>query len=340
MKKVFTLLTALFFVGVLAAQIPSNVVIFSEDGNPFYLVLNGIQQNEQAQTNVKVTGLIQPTYKAKIIFANKQLGEIDKNLFLEPGTETTAVIKLNKKAEYVVRFQSSVPIAQAIPVDPSVPVIVVQTTQNPNAQITYSESTTTTVNTNGNAGGANTRVGVNMGGKNIGFNMNVNVNDMLGGGNVQTSQTTTTTTTTTTTSSSSNMGGANMNVNMNVTETGMNTNVGAQTTEVYVMPGYNGRNGCNWPMDDNMMRNAINSISSKSFEDSKKTVAMQIVKSKCITVNQLKQILNQFTYEDTKLEFAKFAFDYTFDIDNYFMVNDVFTFESSIDELNEYISAR
>jgi hypothetical protein len=47
-----------------------------------------------------------------------------------------------------------------------------------------------------------------------------------------------------------------------------------------------------------------------------------------------------FTYEDSKLEFAKYAYDYTYDIDNYFMVNDAFEFETSIDELNEYIESK
>ena len=44
-----------------------------------------------------------------------------------------------------------------------------------------------------------------------------------------------------------------------------------------------------------------------------------------------------FTYEDTRLELAKYAYGYTYDIGNFYKLNDAFTYESSIEELNEYI---
>jgi hypothetical protein len=40
------------------------------------------------------------------------------------------------------------------------------------------------------------------------------------------------------------------------------------------------------------------------------------------------------------LDFAKFAYDHTYDIGNYYKVNDVFSFESSVDELDQYIRSR
>jgi hypothetical protein len=40
------------------------------------------------------------------------------------------------------------------------------------------------------------------------------------------------------------------------------------------------------------------------------------------------------------LDFAKFAYERTFDIDNYYKVNDAFTFDGSIDDLNAFIKAR
>ena len=45
---------------IVIAQSTSNLVIFSEDGYKFFIILNGIRQNEVAQTNVKVMGLNQP----------------------------------------------------------------------------------------------------------------------------------------------------------------------------------------------------------------------------------------------------------------------------------------
>ena len=109
---------------------------------------------------------------------------------------------------------------------------------------------------------------------------------------------------------------------------------------IYEMPGYSGPIGCPMPMMPQDFAQAKNSIASKSFEDSKLTMAKQIVSSNCLTAQQVKELMMFFDFEDTKLEFAKFAYDHTFDIGNYFKVNDAFEFESSIDELNEYIQQK
>jgi hypothetical protein len=49
-------------------------------------------------------------------------------------------------------------------------------------------------------------------------------------------------------------------------------------------------------------------------------------------------MMHCFDFEATRLDFAKFAYGRTFDIGNYYMVNDAFTFETSIDDLNRYIN--
>ena len=38
-------------------------------------------------------------------------------------------------------------------------------------------------------------------------------------------------------------------------------------------------------------------------------------------------------------DFAKYAYGYTFDLGNYYKLNDAFTFESSISELNNYVNS-
>ena len=60
----------------------------------------------------------------------------------------------------------------------------------------------------------------------------------------------------------------------------------------------------------------------------------------CLLSAQVKEIMLMFNFEETRLDFAKFAYGRTYDIGNYFVVNDAFTFESSIDELGDYINSR
>ena len=106
------------------------------------------------------------------------------------------------------------------------------------------------------------------------------------------------------------------------------------------VPGYNGPYGCNHPMTSQMFAEVKTSISSKSFENSKLTIAKQVISNNCLTSAQVKEILKLFDFEATKLDVAKFAYGYTYDKGNYYQLNDAFNFESSIDELNNYIKTK
>ncbi|MCB0483929.1 MAG: DUF4476 domain-containing protein [Flavobacteriales bacterium] len=97
---------------------------------------------------------------------------------------------------------------------------------------------------------------------------------------------------------------------------------------------------CSGPISSGNLSSAKNSINSKSFEDTKLTVAKQIIGANCFTAAQVKDLLGLFTYETSKLEIAKLCYKKTVDQGNYYMVNDAFTYSSSIDELNEYISGQ
>lgn len=304
----FTLLLLVGFALSAMAQ-ASNLIVFAPEGEQFYLIINGIRQNEEPQTNVKVEGITGSAVKAKVIFADTKLGEVNKNMYFDPAEpiEITYQIKyIDKKGEYAVRIFGQVPIAQAPPTPATTQVVVLNTTPMPPISATTTVRTTTTQVTP-----AGESINMNVGVNGVGMNVNVNLNDGTGG-NVVYEETTTVTTTTGT----------------------------PQPADVdrYVMPGYNGPVGCNWPMSDGDFRSAAQSISSKTFEGDKTKVAKQIFNTNCMTSSQVKQVLDLFTYEASKLEFAKYAYGRTFDIGNYYKVNDAFTYSSSIDELDEFIN--
>jgi len=52
----------------------------------------------------------------------------------------------------------------------------------------------------------------------------------------------------------------------------------------------------------------------------------------------VKELVGLFTFESSKLEIAKAAYGRTIDKNNFYQVNDAFTFSSSVDELSEYIN--
>src|ERR1051326_4003307 len=117
MKKLISLiaLTALFGFQLIAQQ-NNNLVIFSQGGERFYVILNGIKQNASAQTNVKVTGLMNDGYKVKIIFENKSIPDIDKNIPMMWGGEKVTLYEFtycieNKKGVYKIKGLTASPFA-------------------------------------------------------------------------------------------------------------------------------------------------------------------------------------------------------------------------------------
>ena len=92
------------------------------------------------------------------------------------------------------------------------------------------------------------------------------------------------------------------------------------------------------PCPDEDFREAKRTIEKADFEQTKLTIAKQIVASEFMTASQLAEIARLFDFEQTKLEFLKYAYQYCFDQNKYYLVNNVFNFSSSVDELSKYIS--
>ncbi len=109
--------------------------------------------------------------------------------------------------------------------------------------------------------------------------------------------------------------------------------------QIYHMPGYSGKVGCNWPMERYEFERAKNLIANKDFASDKLILAKQIINSNCFTAQYVKEIVELFDFEADRLKFAKYAYLHTFDISNYYIVNDVFEFSSSIKELDNYINS-
>lgn len=101
---------------------------------------------------------------------------------------------------------------------------------------------------------------------------------------------------------------------------------------------YTGPVGCQLPIDEKSYASTLNTIKTKDFEDTKLKIAKQISSANCLSVEQIIGIMKLFDFEDNRLDFAKFAYHYVFDKGNYFMVNDLFDFESSTDDLINYIN--
>lgn len=329
MKTAFYIFTMALIANFSFAQNTSNIVIFAEDATPFYAIVNGIKQNTQPETNVKITGLTNQANQIKVIFKDQNIPSLDKQMYFETMNVEATMKIANTKKGYKLRYFGEVSMGAAVQ-DPAQNVISYHTTEtvssNPvttptSTSTTVVEETVVTTNKQSNDGsqpvkGENINMNVNMGG--VGFN--VNINDAMVNENVSVNANSTTTTTTTTTS---------------VGQVQNGTAVTPETQVVYV-ENYSGSYGCSVPSQSmNSIKAAIND---EAFSDDKMMVAKQATKNKCLTTAQVKEIASLFDFEDDRLDYAKFAYDFTYDIDNYYQINSIFDFSDSKSELNEYIS--
>jgi hypothetical protein len=301
----------------------SDIVVFSDGGEKFTLAIDGEVKNDAPATRVVATGIKNATPMLMVNFADATIPPIKQNGWMEPGQEYTLRITTNKKGAHVMRLQGQAPLgtAAAAPADKPSPANFTDdapaatssqtTTFGTDAQVAAElpmQTSTTVTTTDGTTGqNMNVNMGVN------GMNVTMSVNDGLGG-------TTTTTTTTTTTGYVQNA--ATMDES-------------PATPPVEVAPASG--SGCASSMSATDFEDARKSIASKGFEETKLTLAKQVGGSNCFTTDQVKVIMGLFGFEASKLDFAKFAYAHTVDTNNYYKVNDVFGFSSSVDELNTYI---
>ena len=301
------------------------ITIFSEDGDKFYLILNGVKQNAIPQTNVRVDGLTNEYYSGKIVFEDNTKPEITKNLGIKDMAsgnlvEATYKIKKTKDGDLKLRFYSFTPVQPNY--NPPADMYVAHYGQAP---ATTTQTTVTTTQTGTNGGGINMNVGAG------GLNMNVSVPDANNGNggvsmninmggltntNTNVSQTTTTRSTTTTTTTDNNAGYSNTD-----------------------MQQQRGGGNCTYPtLTGGNFNSALQSIKSSSFDDTKLSTATAILSSNCVSTDQVIQICNVFSFEENKLKFAKAAYSKTTDPNNYFKVVNVFTFDANKTELNNFIA--
>lgn len=82
-------------------------------------------------------------------------------------------------------------------------------------------------------------------------------------------------------------------------------------------------------------------VKSATFKDSMEKQAKMMVKSKqCFRADQVVDLLSVFSYDDSKLLVAKYAFDYCIDTQNYYRVVNSFSFKSYKDDLTRFIEGR
>ena len=90
-------------------------------------------------------------------------------------------------------------------------------------------------------------------------------------------------------------------------------------------------------MDPRDFDEACRILSNEVFDGNRLETAKRINGANPMSTRQIAEICRLFTYDTNRLDFAKFAYRHCVDPNNYFLLDEVFTYSSSRDELHEFI---
>ena len=99
----------------------------------------------------------------------------------------------------------------------------------------------------------------------------------------------------------------------------------------------NDRDPRNYEMSDVDFNQARESLRKEWFENTRVTTAKQVIDRNYFTARQVKELMLLFTFENNRLDIAKYAYNKTVDKGNYIIVNDALGMTKNKEELNRFI---
>ncbi|MBN8693265.1 MAG: DUF4476 domain-containing protein [Bacteroidetes bacterium] len=90
-------------------------------------------------------------------------------------------------------------------------------------------------------------------------------------------------------------------------------------------------------MNGNEFNDKLNTVKNESFDDSKMDKAKFVFDDEYLSSAQVASVCKAFSFENRKVEFAKWAYKRTVDKKNYYKVVDVLTFDPDKRELQNWI---
>ena len=93
------------------------------------------------------------------------------------------------------------------------------------------------------------------------------------------------------------------------------------------------------PMENRSFEQFKQVVRNENFENTRLVVAKQAIANNYFSTAQVKELVGLFSFENNKLDIAKYCYKYTVDKNNYFILNDVFSYSSSKEKLARYIQA-
>jgi hypothetical protein len=97
---------------------------------------------------------------------------------------------------------------------------------------------------------------------------------------------------------------------------------------------------CDTPMNDVDFAVTLTGISAHPFEGSQLSAAKKMVESHCITSRQVTEVMYIFDLEPSRLSFAKHAYTFVYDPDNYGEVKEALHSDKSKSDLDKWMNSK
>lgn len=101
---------------------------------------------------------------------------------------------------------------------------------------------------------------------------------------------------------------------------------------------YNGNKGCQQEMSMIEFANLYKTAKNESFDNKRTEIIGKIVDKNCLSVDQTEKLAQLYSFDNYKLDFLKFAYSKTFDLDNFRRLESLFSFDSYKSDFNKIMN--
>ena len=343
----------------------SNFTVFNNNGQSFYVILNGVKQNSLPQTNVVVSGLVNSAYSVKLIFSDGKTADINKNFFIDSPSDITTRI-IFKKGKGKLQLISQIPTVGASTgetvinyrpdnnasfSDGSVGIgfvgnsttttVVTETTtqQSGNGSVNIQAIPTPTNSSNGNVG-IQMNIVDSTSGQNMGVNMSININGQVVDPNAQIN--TNVLVPANVTISGNAPANTNSSTVITTTTTTTNSSNSSINSSNNVVTNTSSPNNSNINCSRTLNNTAvfIEELKDQSFEDDRVEALQLALVNMCLYAADAEKIMPLFTFDANQLTVAKFMSDRLVDKENASSLAKHFSFDSTKMEYRKYISGK
>lgn len=300
----------------------SNLIFTTNNrGEAFRVFINGKQQNVRFETTVRLENLETKNYRVKVVFQNRILGYIQKDVYIRPNSEKMYSFKPNRQNRTRRRPTNPFSITSPLKLDlvSEIPLYSVDDVYTGESNDEYDAIAYTTgpcpekdnrivKYENGNVVIGSEKNNVTIGEN--GIDINFDIDNII-----------------------KNPDDDSQEPDDFDNETETSEGYEDNSTENKVES-----NSCTPTYSDTEFNLIIEHLKKEGFESKKLAKAKKVALDNCMLTKQVGDVIALFNFENNRVEFAKFAYRYVSDKENYSLLINSFKFETSKQEIREFIN--